>query len=233
MSDQFPTTAWSCVREAGDPTHPTHVSAVNRLMASYWKPVFHFLRAKGKPTEDAEDLTQEFFTAFLVKGWIGRADPGKGQFRSFVKTLVARFAVARFDRAPNQQQHERGYVSVATLMTDADRQWEPTAGETPEDAFERSWRVSVLATVRRNLAIHYEAGDQTAKQRYAIFTAYHEPTGEQPTRQQLAMQFGITLEAVRWALDDVRKRYERLLRQEVRDQVGSEAEMDEELQKFL
>ena len=231
-STPFPTTAWSCVRQAQDTTHPRYVAAVNRLIAAYWRPVFHFLRAKGRSVADAEDLTQEFFVRFLAKGWLGRADPGRGRFRAFLKTLVGRFATVRTDRARNQDRFEKQFVAVSSLMRDEDRSYEPAAGEAPDEAFDRQWKQDVLATVRRHLREHYEgSSDPEQQKRYAIFAAYHlaDQAKEQPTRHALAARFGVSLEAIRYALEQVKKKYERLLRQEVRDQVGSEEEVEAEL----
>ena len=39
------------------------VLAMNRLISGYWRPVFFYLRTKGMPVQQAEDLTQEFFLA--------------------------------------------------------------------------------------------------------------------------------------------------------------------------
>ena len=231
-SARFPTTAWSCVREAQDTTHPRYVAAVNRLIAAYWRPVFYYLRAKGHAAPDAEDLTQEFFVRFLAKGWLGRAAPGKGRFRGFLKTLVGRFAIVRTDRARNQDQFERQFVAVSSLVKDEDRSFEPAAGETPDEAFDRQWKVETLTTVRRNLRTHYVgSGDPEQRKRFEIFAAYHlaDPATGQPTREELAVRFGVSLETVRYALGELKKRYERLLRQEVRDQVGSEDEVEAEL----
>ena len=40
-------------------------------------------------------------------------------------------------------------------------------------------------------------------------------------------------ERVRYALEQVRKHWERLLRHEVRDQVGPDVDVEEEIRKFL
>jgi len=56
-SARFPSTAWSCIAAAQDPGHPKFV-AMNRLIATYWRPVFHYLRARGHHAPDAKDLTQ-------------------------------------------------------------------------------------------------------------------------------------------------------------------------------
>jgi RNA polymerase sigma-70 factor (ECF subfamily) len=206
------------------------------LIATYWRPVFSYLRAKGHTATDAEDLTQEFFVRFLAKGWLDRADPGKGCFRAFLKTLAGRFALVRTDRARQQDRFERQFVAVSTLVKDEDRRYEPAAGETPEEAFDRQWKQETLATVRRNLRAYYEgADDPKLRRRFEIFAAYYlaERVSEQPTRDVLAARYGMTLDAVRHALDEVNKRYERLLRQEIRDQVGSEDEVEAELRSLV
>ena len=55
----------------------------------------------------------------------------------------------------------------------------------------------------------------------------------QPTPEELVARFGVSRDKVRYALERVKKRHERLLRQEVRDQVGSEAEIEQELRELL
>src|SRR5437870_8316741 len=103
-SARFPSTAWSCVGKAQDPTHPQYVAAVNRLVTAYCKPVFHYLRAKGHSAQDAEDFTQEFFFHFLARGWLQRADQARGRFRDYLRTLVKRFAYDQTARARVQKQ---------------------------------------------------------------------------------------------------------------------------------
>ncbi len=231
-SARFPSTAWSCVRKAQDSTHPQFVAALNRLITSYWKPAFHFLRARGHKAEDAEDLTQEFFVNFLARGWLQRADSVRGRFRDYLRILVKRFAYDRTLRAPAQKQFEQRFVSVHSLVQDSDRVWEPPAGETPEQAFDRQWKSDVPATVRRSLRDYYHGlNDPAVWVRYQIFEAVHlrETGTEEPTQEALAARFGVTRDQVRYALKEVGARYERLFRQELRDQVGSEADIDEEL----
>lgn len=71
-SARFPATAWSCIEAARDPQHPRFVIAVNRLIATYWRPVFHFFRRKYPAAPDPEGLTQQFFLTLVTKGWRAR-----------------------------------------------------------------------------------------------------------------------------------------------------------------
>ena len=231
-SARFPSTAWSCVGKAQDPTHPQYVAAVNRLVTAYWKPVFHYLRAKGHSAQDAEDFTQEFFFNFLARGWLQRADQARGRFRDYLRTLVKRFAYDQTARAPAQKQFEQRFVSVHSLVQDSDRAGEPPAGETPEQAFDRLWKTDVPAAAHRSLRVYYHGlNDSDALVRYQIFAAVHlrEAGTKEPTQEALAARFGVTRDKVRYALKEVLARFERLLRQELRDQVGSEADIEEEL----
>jgi hypothetical protein len=71
--------------------------------------------------------------------------------------------------------------------------------------------------------------------RYEIFAARHrvDSAADQPTQETLASQFGITREQVRYALDEVTKRYERFVRQELREETGSEEEVELEIRELL
>ncbi|OWK42247.1 hypothetical protein [Fimbriiglobus ruber] len=69
--------------------------------------------------------------------------------------------------------------------------------------------------------------------RAAARLAWESDASGQPTRSELAERFGVSLEVVAHALREVKARYERLLRQEVRDQVGSEEEIEADLRALL
>lgn len=127
-------------------------------------------------------------------------------------------------------------MSIHSLMEDSDRAFEPAAGETPEEAFDKAWKTALLRTVRDNLKAHYGAtSDADERQRFEIFAAVYfvERSEDQPTQEALAQRFDITRDQVRYALAQVRKRWERLLRQEIRDQVGGNVDVEEEIRKLL
>jgi RNA polymerase sigma-70 factor (ECF subfamily) len=41
--------------------------ALTALCESYWYPLYAFIRSRGHPVQDAEDLTQAFFAQLLEK----------------------------------------------------------------------------------------------------------------------------------------------------------------------
>ena len=77
-SSQFPTTRWTLVVAAGDPHRKEARSALVSLCENYWYPLYAYLRRRGYPPDQAQDLTQEFFMRVLEGRYLDRADPEKG-----------------------------------------------------------------------------------------------------------------------------------------------------------
>ena len=70
---RFATTQWSLVLAAGEGSSATSRDALAALCKTYWYPVYAFIRRRGKPVHDAQDLTQEFFTRLLEKNTVAVA----------------------------------------------------------------------------------------------------------------------------------------------------------------
>src|SRR5271157_1737445 len=148
---QFPTTRWTLVIAAGDPHRREARSALISLCENYWYPLYAYLRRRGYPTDQAQDLTREFFMRLLEGRYLDRADPEKGRFRSFLLTSLKFFVADEGDR---ERAHKRGGGVLVPLefSSGEDRyQREPAHDETPERIFERRWALSVLDQVVEKL----------------------------------------------------------------------------------
>src|SRR3954462_9524600 len=152
---QFPVTRWTLVVAAGDPQRKEARAALTSLCENYWYPLYAFLRRRGYPADEAQDLTQDFFMRMLEGRYLDRADPEKGRFRSFLLTSLKFFVADEEDR---QRAHKRGGGSVVSLefSSGEDRyQREPAHDETPERLFERRWALSVLDQVVQKLRTEF------------------------------------------------------------------------------
>src|ERR1700691_5591508 len=155
---QFPTTKWTLVVAAGDPQRKEARSALVFLCENYWYPLYAYLRRRGYPADQAQDLTQEFFIRLLEGRYLDRADPEKGRFRSFLLTSLKFFVADEEDR---RRARKRGGGMVVPLEFPSGEeryQREPAHGETPERIFERRWALSMLDRVverLRNEFVHY------------------------------------------------------------------------------
>lgn len=226
---RFPTTAWSCIRVVQDRAHPEHEVAVNSFVAAYWKPVFYFVRTRGLPFHEAQDATQDFFLRLMEQEVVARADSQR-RFRNFLLGVLKRFLIDWWPRAPAQTRHERHLVSIETLIGDEERTYEPAAGDDPEEVFERRWAADLWQRVLHALREQYAAEGRSSW--CDVFLAYHAADGKRPSQESLAAQFGLSRDQVRDVLDKVPKRLERLLRAEVREEVGSEQEVDAEITRL-
>jgi Sigma-70 region 2 len=137
---EFPTTRWTLVFAAGDPDRTEARSAVVSLCEDYWYPLYAYLRRRGYPADQAQDLTQEFFVRVLEGRYLDRADPGRGRFRSFLLSSLKFFVADEEDR---NRAHKRGGGTRVPLEFSSGEeryQREPGHDETPERIFERPGR---------------------------------------------------------------------------------------------
>src|SRR4051795_1314451 len=109
---QFPTTGWTLVVAAGDSDRKEARSALTSLCENYWYPLYAYLRRRGYPADQAQDLTQDFFVRVLEGRYLDRADAEKGRFRCFLLTSLKFFVADEGDR---QRAQKRGGGMVVRL----------------------------------------------------------------------------------------------------------------------
>jgi len=225
-SSQFPTTRWSLVVAAGDPHRKDAQSALVSLCEKYWYPLYAYLRRRGYPSHQAQDLTQEFFIRVLEGRYLDRADPAKGRFRSFILTSLKFFVADEEDR---HRAHKRGGGMVVALEFSSGEeryQREPAHDETPERIFERRWALALIDRVVEKLReefVHH--GRPEHFERLKVFLLGHSDAPYAALAQEMNTSEG----ALKVAIHRLRKRYRELFRQEIADTVADPAEVESEL----
>src|SRR3954464_1058920 len=139
----FPTTRWSLVLLAGDPAAPLARESLAELCGAHWDPLYAYIRRRGHGPEQARDLTQDFFARALEKGLLAEADPSRGRFRSFLRTVCAHFLANRRDRE-HAWKRGGGRAVLPIDAVDAEGRYarELADGLTPERIFDRSWALT-------------------------------------------------------------------------------------------
>jgi len=228
-SSQFPTTRWTMVVAAGDPNRKEARSALVALCENYWYPLYAYLRRRGYPPDQAQDLTQEFFMRVLEGRYLNRADPEKGRFRSFILSSLKFFVADEEDR---QRARKRGGglpVPLEFSSGEERYQREPAHDETPERIFERRWALSVLDRVVEKLRDEFvRHGRPEHFERLKVFLLGHSDAPYAALAHELNTSEG----ALKVAIHRLRKRYRELFRQEIADTVADPAEVESEL-RFL
>jgi RNA polymerase sigma factor (sigma-70 family) len=228
-SSQFPTTRWTLVVAAGDPQRKEARSALVDLCEHYWYPLYAYLRRRGYRSEEAQDLTQEFFVRVLEGRYLDRADPEKGRFRSFMLTSLKFFVADEGDRDRAQKRGGGAVVPLEFGLGEERYQREPAHDETPERIFERRWALSVLDRVVERLRDEFvQHGRPEHFERLKVFLLGQS---EAPYAT-LAREMNTSEGALKVAIHRLRKRYRELFRLEIADTVADPAEVESEL-RFL
>jgi RNA polymerase sigma factor (sigma-70 family) len=225
-SSHFPTTRWSLVVAAGDARRKQSRSALVALCENYWYPLYAYLRRRGHPADEAQDLTQEFFIRVLEGRYLDSADPEKGRFRAFLLTSL-KFFVA--DEADRQRAHKRGGGVVVPLEFSSGEeryQREPVHDDTPERIFERRWALSVLDRVADRLRSEFVQHGRP--EHFEGLKVFLLGQADAPY-SALAREMNTSEGALKVAIHRLRKRYRELFRQEIADTVADPADIESEI----
>ena len=228
---RFATTQWSLVLAAGQRGSDGAEEALARLCSVYWYPIFAFVRRQGHPADEAQDLTQGFFTRVIEKGDLGDADRSRGRFRSFLLTACQHFLSNERDRE-RALKRGGGRLPLSIDVAAAEGRYERALAhsETPERLYDRQWCLTLLGGVLGGVREDYEAaGKGRVFDRLKGFLT----ADEGGTRGEAARDLGMTEAAVKVAVHRLRRRYRDALRRRVADTVESADEVEDEIRYLL
>ena len=227
-SPVFATTHWSVVLAAKDAESPQRIEALERLCRTYWYPLYAYVRRRGFPEHDAQDLTQAFFAQLLERNAFDGVSPNKCKFRSFLLASLNYFLADERDRAKSKKRGGgREIVSFDAQEAEERYRLEPADDRSPERIFERRWAMTLLDQVLRRLEAEYV---QTGKA--AMFQGLRPVLVEgsaEATYAQIASRLGMTEEAIKKAAQRMRRRYQQMFREEIAHTVATLTEVEEEL----
>lgn len=229
---RFPTTHWSRVVAAGDPEAPQARETLADLCAAYWYPLYAYVRRRGYPPEQAQDLTQDFFAYVLEKGLLAQADPGRGRFRSFLQAVCAHYLSNRrdYERA---RKRGGGRVAFPIDAEGAEGRYDRELVQelTAERIFDRTWALTLLGRVLDQLRREYDDAG-----RASTFEALRGNLADDPqsvSYATIARRLGTSPGAARVAVHRLRRRYGLLLRLEIAATVDDPAEIDDEIRDLF
>ncbi len=227
---RFATTRWSLVLRAGNGDVAGSAEALETLCRAYWFPLYAFARREGCGPEDAQDLTQEFFSRLLAKDHLQMVDPNRGRFRSF---LLSSFKHMMANEHRNASRQKRGgaaqVFSLAEQLAEQRYQLEPSDPLTPERIFERRWAETTLARVLDRLEVEY-TGHAMKFEDLKVFLI--EPKGA-AAFADVAVRLGVSESALKAVVHRMRRRYAELFRDEVAQTVADPAEVEDEIRHML
>lgn len=228
----FATTHWSVVVEAGQKDSPKASEAMAQLCHTYWYPLYAYVRRKGHPAPDAQDLTQEFFARLLARNYLGGADRRKGRFRSFLLGAFEHFLAKEWRRA-HAEKRGGGCAAWSLDETDAENRYllEPAHELTPAKIFDRRWATTLLEQAMARLGEECRADKKGAL--FAKVKELLSGNSCDASYAELARSLDMTEGALKVAVHRLRRRYGELARAEIAQTVASPEEVDQELHYLL
>jgi RNA polymerase sigma factor (sigma-70 family) len=227
----FQSTLWSVVLAAKDPGSVDRRDALQRLISTYWKPVYLFIRRRGNDVEVSKDLAQGFFTALLERNFLQYVQRDRGKFRTFLLTALEHFMADEYDRAQALKRGGgRDVVSIDYAAAEA--AMKAPGSEPPDRLFRRDWALRVLSQALEALRADFIArgkGEEFA----ALRVHLTEGTKGAPSGAELAESLGISEAEVRKRIHRARADYKEAILRVIRDYTETEDDAREELRDLL
>jgi len=226
----FLSTAWTMVARAQADDTGVSRHYLDLLIQRYWRPVYHFIRNRGRNHEDARDLTQGFFTSFVAKDAISYADQSRGKFRSFLMASVRRYLASEY-RAAAVRPSERPVADFNSAFHEECFRAPATAP--PDREFTRNWTKCLIENCLARLREECAALGKTSQ--YEAFRTKYlwEDGGPPPSHQQIAQYLSVSPKDVENLLYRAKKRLRRIVREEVRNAMQADGDPDEEIRELM
>jgi len=228
----FGATHWSLVLKACQTRDAQAGAALEQLCQQYWNPIYHYVRRRGHPIEDAKDLTQAFFEQFLKKQSFHHADRNRGQFRCFLLSCLKHFLSDAHDRASAKKRGGNA-VHMPLEWAQAEKQLQTQLLEenASDKIYDRSWALATLEAAREAIRGHYHSTGKGKK--FDILAAYL--TGDESRRpyEEAASELGMRESAVKTEVGRMRLRFRAHLRSEIAMTVSRPEEIDEEIRYLV
>lgn len=234
IPNRFTTTRWSVIlssaAEAG--SEEKNRAALAQLCQIYWRPIFAFILRRGHSIDDAQDLTQDFFSTILAGNFLSRADPKRGRFRSLLLTSLQNFLNDAHDkRHAKKRGGDINFVSWDDWMAEAPSQLSLSAQAvdswSPEKLFDVRWAATIVERALQRLREECEARGR--RRAFDAVSGLLSADRADISYDKLASQLGVSGVMVKRLLHQMRRRYRELLRAEISNTVAKTEEVDEEL----
>lgn len=224
---EFPPTRWTLVRSSRE-SEEARRAALRELLEAYWKPIYFYIRRKGRSVEDAKDAVQGFYAHLLDRDFLARLDPAKGRLRSYLRTAVDHFLINEHEKRSAKKRG--GGARILSLdMEPAEREFAHTQADAGA-AFDRAWALGVMERAMGRLRCDFEDGLRSGP-----FEVVERFFGlqEAPSYATVASEHGMSIPQLKAFLHRARGRFRVLVREEIADTVADAGETDAEYTALL
>ena len=231
---EFHTTRWSIVIGAQGQS-PAEVNAsVESLYRQYLSPLYAYVRRRGHSPHDAQDLTHDFFTRLLEKGWLASAQQDRGRLRTFLLVAMKRFLANEWDRA-RAGKRGGGSQLVSLQSEEGERLFSAdlaaSSTVTDELLFDRNWALVLMRTTLDHLKREYERSTRPGD--FAVLKSCLTAERGSIDYAAIARELQLLPASARSLVHRFRKRFREIFRAEVAGTVSSPDEVEDEMRALI
>jgi len=234
--ETFPITRLSAIAALRSDERLERVQALETVVAAYWTPVYKYIRFKwSKTDEEAQDLTQGFFTRAIEKDFFQAYDPVKARFRTFLRACLDGF-VSNEDKAARRIKRggETDFISLdfESARSELTRIALPVS-ESAEEYFDKEWIRSLFSRAVETLRILCQEHDKAVH--FRLFERYDldDEPGKRPSYEELAREHGLPASAVTNHLAFARREFRRIVLDKLREVTANDEEFRDEARRVL
>jgi DNA-directed RNA polymerase specialized sigma24 family protein len=227
-SSGFGSTEWSLILAAGREEDGS--KALNKLCRKYWRPMYVHIRRTGIQPADAEDVTQGFFVYLIEKGWISHADPDRGSFRAFLRTLLNHY-VSNQQRTARAGKRMAPLISIDTIEGEKALAEVSSQGRDSVAAFDAVWAKTVLKSAWDRLEREQASADKT--QLFEALRPFITQAAASGDYERLGLVLAMRPSQIAVTIHRLSRRYADLIRSEVAETLVDRSELESELRHLL
>ncbi|MBI3853719.1 MAG: sigma-70 family RNA polymerase sigma factor [Verrucomicrobia bacterium] len=220
------------ILDAANRQSPDAKQALEQLCATYWPPLYAFIRRRGRSPADAKDLTQGFFAELLSRDGLQTVHPAKGRFRTFLLTCLENFLSNERDKSQAQKRGgNAAFISIDEALAEERYRLLPATVADPAQLLDRAWANVVIEQVLQQLKAQCAAAGKAT-----VFDVLHNFITGDAVRGDYAAaaaRLQMTEATARKAAHDLRADFRRLLFREIGRTVDNVAGIEDEIRQLF
>ena len=227
-------TNWAQMRDAasGSSTAQASLDAIARRA---WPAIYAFVRASGHTNDAATDLTQGFIAdVFLGRNLIEKADQERGRFRTLLMSAVRNYLNDSHRRKTAVTRTPAQGLRSLHAMHDVGHEVQDLAGVSPERAFHTRYVGAIVRAAASRLQRELVAdGNEISWEIFRMRVLQAAMTGDVRGYDEIANALGIDKGTCAARVLLAKRRFAKLLKEEILTTVEDPADLDDEVAQLL